>query len=285
MNCEQVRNQDLVEKYVTGQLHELEMSSFEEHYFSCDACLRAVQLGQAIVFGGGKAKGSAQVTEMPRRGAGSSRWIVPLAAAAAVVLVTVIGWRSFVGQAVTAPEVAKLQSVPSSKPVAEVPRPAATAPEARLLASNSDLEAVEPLIYRSSVLRGGDEEASQRFRRVMASYLEHDYRKATVGLAAIPVAVPAGDRPDEHITDAGVQLYLGISQLMLNQNSDAIGSLRRAAAYGDTPYIENADFYLAKAFIRQKQYREAADQLQRVVRLNGDRQADAKKLLEQLRAR
>ena len=44
MNCEQVRNQDLVEKYVTGQLHELEMSAFEEHYFSCDDCLKAVQL-------------------------------------------------------------------------------------------------------------------------------------------------------------------------------------------------------------------------------------------------
>jgi len=69
---------------------------------------------------------------------------------------------------------------------------------------------------------------------------------------------------------------------MLNENADAVRALRRAIAYGDTPYLESAGFYLAKGLIRQKQYADAAKELQRSIALNGDRQRDAQQLLEQV---
>ena len=281
MNCQQARNQDLAEKYVTGQLAEPVMSEFEEHYFGCDECFGAVRLGQAIhPLAGKSAVQPPKVIQMPARSEGRQRWLYPLAAAAAVVLVTLIGWRTFVGQP-PKPEIAQTQ--PATVPSTVVPdSPKPPAPEPQLLASNVDLGAVNPLAYRPSVMRGGDEESSERFQQAMQSYVKRDYRQTVAGLVSIPMAVPGSGRSQDHVTDAGVQLYLGISHLMLNQDGDAVRSLRRAASYGDTPYLENADFYLAKALIRQKQYTAAVDQLERTVRLKGDRQAEAQHLLEQL---
>ena len=282
MNCQQVRNPDLVEKYVTGQLPEQEMSAFEEHYFGCDDCLAAVQLGQAINLGAGK---PAKVIQMPVRNAGGTkRWMYPLAAAAAVVVVTAVGWR-FLAKHPSEHIIARQNP---SAPVQD-PSPAViskslkpTQPERQLLASVVDLGAVEPLTYRSSVMRGNSEDSSEKFERAMEWYSKRDYRRTAAGLLSIPVGVPGSGKVEEHINDAGVQLYLGISQLMLNQNDDAIRSFRRAASYGDTPYLESAEFFLTKGLIRQGQYPAAADQLRRVVRLKGDRQAEAQQLLEQL---
>jgi hypothetical protein len=279
MNCEQARNQDLVEKYVAGQLHEPEMSAFEEHYFGCDECLASVQLGQAIIHG--NTGQQSKIIEMPARSAvRRPRWIYAAAAAAAAVVITLIGWRTFSSQPAM-PQVAQNQ------PQSPIGNPAGAAPsqpaeEARLLASNLDLGSIEPLAYRPSVLRGVNEDASQRFSGAMEAYLKHDYRQSATNLAAIPAGVPNPAKPEAHITDAGVQLYLGISQMMLNENTAAIRSLRRSSAFGDTPYVENAGFYLAKALIREKQYTAAAAELKRVIRLNGDRQTEAERLLAQL---
>ena len=280
MNCEQARNQDLVGKYVTGQLPEPEMNAFEEHYFGCDECFGAVQLGQAINFGAAKSVQPPKVIQMPARTQDRPRWIYPLAAAAALVVVTLIGWRAFVGQP-SKPEIAQTPPPSVQGPVLPA-SPTTPAPEPQLLASNGDLSAVNPLTYRPSVMRGGNEDSADRFQHAMQAYLKHDYRQTVAGLASIPVAVPGSGLPQDHVTDAGVQLYLGISQLMLNQDGDAVRSLRRAANYGDTPYLENAGFYLAKGLIRQKQYAAAVDQLERTVQLKGDRQAEAQQLLEQL---
>lgn len=281
MNCEQARKQDLVEKYVAGQLPDEQMAAFERHYFGCAECLEAVQVGQAIQLSGFQSK----VISMPVRTQARPRWVYALsAAAAALIVAALVGWRVFVAQ----PQ----QTQIVSQVISSDPRPAAPIepavvsrqadPERQLLASNRDLGEVNPLPYRPSVLRGGNEDSAERFRQSMESYVKHDYRQTVAGLSSIPVAVPGNGKPEEHVSDAGVQLYLGISQLMLNQNVDAIRSLGRAAAYGDTPYLENAHFFWAKALIRQKQYGEAAERLKRAVQLKGDRQADAQHLLEQL---
>ena len=290
MNCEQARALDLVGKYVTGQLPEQEMGAFEEHYFSCDDCLAKVQVAQAIRHGTQAADAPKVVQMMPRgqrkTNGRPSRWMYPVAAAAAILVITVIGWRAFSDQSST-PEVAHTQpnlQVPSNPGIAESPKavPATTPETPQLMASNVDLGAVTPLAYRPSALRGATEDAGQRFQQVMTSYLSHDYRQVVAGLSSIPVAVPGSGRPEDHITDAGVQLYLGVSQLMLNQNGDAVRSLRRAAAYGDTPYLENAGFFLAKALIRQMQFAEASRELRRVADLGGDRQAEARQLIAKL---
>ena len=281
MNCEQARKQDLIEKYVAGQLPDGEMAAFEEHYFGCAECLEAVQVGQAIQLSGFQSK----VISMPVRTQTRPRWMVALSAAAALILAALVGWRVFVAQPQQTQIVGQVvgNDPRLAAPIEPAVVPRQADPEPQLLASNRDLGAVIPLAYRPSVLRGSHEDSAERFRQSMESYVKHDYRQTVAGLSNIPVAVPGNGKPEEHVSDAGVQLYLGISQLMLNQNVDAIRSLRRAAAYGDTPYLENAHFFWAKALIRQKQYGEAAERLKRAVQLKGDRQAEAQHILEQLK--
>ena len=70
--------------------------------------------------------------------------------------------------------------------------------------------------------------------------------------------------------------------MMIGQTANADLALRRAVQYGDTPYLEGAEYYLAKALIREKQYTEAAAQLRKTIALNGDRRNAAQQLLEEL---
>jgi tetratricopeptide (TPR) repeat protein len=286
MDCEKVRGQDLVTRYVAGDLSGEDMDAFEQHYFGCEECLSAVQIGQAIREGatkepvqdtpGPKVVAMPAVARPPRRG-----WMIPLAAAAALVVAAVIGWRVMRSEPGAKVEVSKSGAQPAVQ--TEAPpqaQPTTPAPEPQLLASS--LGEIEPLPYRASVLRGSSEDAAERFRSAMESYTSRDYRKAAARLVSIPVGVPGAGAADEHVTDAGIELYLGISQLMINLDADAVRSLRRAAQYGDTPYLESARFYLAKGLLREKQYTEAARQLRQTVALNGDRRADAQKLLDQI---
>ena len=280
MNCEQARRGDLVEKYVTGQLPEQDMSVFEEHYFACDDCLASVQLAQAL-----RSATAPAVLRMPEpRRSRPSRWMYPMAAAAAIVLTTFVGWSAFRGGPAK-PQLSEVRAppqpaVPNRVPV--VPEPA----KPQLMASTVvDLGAISALPYRAAVMRGSNDDSLPRFQQAMIAYQNRDYRGAVSHLSVIPVGVPGSGQPEDHVTDAGVQLYLGVSQLMLNQNAEATRSLRRSASYGDTPYLENAQFYLAKALIRQKQNAPAAVELRHIVKLNGDRQAEARLLLNQLSLR
>ena len=292
MNCELGHDHELAGRYIAGELSTDEAIAFELHYFECDACLESVELGQAIQHG-------AQHQEAPRDIAAPKKVITmparvqPLAqpprywkyaaiAAAAIIAVTLVGWRALKGPEAQKVDTARGGAAPVPPTSNPIPSPSTAPPD--LVASNAspDLGAIEPLPYRQAVLRGTNDDAAERFRRTMVSYQARDFRKASVGLSSIPVGVPGSGKPDEHVTDAGIQLYLGISRLMLNDNADAVRALSRSVAYGDTPYLESAGYYLAKGLIRQKQYTDAANQLRRTVALNGDRQRDAQQLLEQV---
>jgi anti-sigma factor RsiW len=283
MNCEHAGNPELVEKYVSGQLPNDEAATFELHYFECEECLAAVQTGQAIGGVAAAKSPSPKVIPMPARAAGRPKWIYPVAAAAALVVATLAGWRFFGSpspkpgtMAVTRPEV-------SAPEVAAQPQVKAPAPAGSVLVAMNRLEAVDALPYRGSVLRGSNnEDSAERFKQAMTSYNARDYRAAAVRLSGIPVGVPGSGRPEDHITDAGVQLYLGVSRLILDENGRAVEALKRAVKYGDTPYLESAGYYLAKGLIRQKYYPEAAAQLRETIALNGDRQSAAQQLLEDL---
>jgi anti-sigma factor RsiW len=283
MNCEHAGNPELVERYVSGQLPDDEAATFELHYFECEECLAAIQTGQAI---GGVAAAkvpSPKVIPMPARATGRPRWIYPAAAAAALILATLAGWRFFGSQSPKTGTMAVTRPDVSTPEVAAQPQVKASTPaEGQLLAMNR-LEAIDALPYRGSVLRGSNnEDSADRFRQAMMSYNARDYRAAAGRLSAIPVGVPGSGRPEDHITDAGVQLYLGISRMILDENGSAVEALRRAVQYGDTPYLENAGYYLAKGLIRQRHYPEAAAQLRETVALNGDRKSAARQLLEDL---
>ena len=61
-------------------------------------------------------------------------------------------------------------------------------------------------------------------------------------------------------------------------------ALERTAALGDTPFLEEALFYLAKAHLQAGDVTAARDALVKVILLNGDRAKEAQSLLDRLDA-
>jgi thioredoxin-like negative regulator of GroEL len=58
-----------------------------------------------------------------------------------------------------------------------------------------------------------------------------------------------------------------------------LAALDRTVALGDTPFLEEARFALAKAHLRRGELEAAHDQLVEVVALDGDRLDEARTLL------
>jgi tetratricopeptide (TPR) repeat protein len=128
-------------------------------------------------------------------------------------------------------------------------------------------------------MRDAGDQATARFRRGMERYRKADYTAAVADLRA------ASDLdPDA----AHIRFFLGISYLMLGDDVAAMRQLRATIALGDSPYLEEAHFYLAKAFLRRHDIRAAETHLKKVIQLRGPRADEARRLLaavEQLSGR
>jgi hypothetical protein len=93
LTCDAVAGEDLVERYADGQLTAAEAERFEAHYFACDRCwgdLRTVLALRSAAPSAPHRSGSpsprpAGPSRLGWHGA-PRRWIVPTAAAAAIVL-------------------------------------------------------------------------------------------------------------------------------------------------------------------------------------------------------
>lgn len=311
MTCELAHHQDLATKYVARQLSDSEMDEFEQHYFVCAECLAAVQLAEAIaesqdpavpvvvesskpaVTQPGKLVEMPLKRPAPKTAVAARYYWMTAAAAAAIALIGFFLWKGQSGAPDSRPVMAKQgQPAPQALPPPsgttgqDTTKPAASEPALLATAANPvpDLGAIEPLHYRPSVLRGALEDPSERFRTAMQFYQTGDYRQAISLLSAIPLGVAGSGKPEDHITDSGARLFLGISQLMLNENGEAVRTLRQSVAYGDTPYLEPARFYLAKALIRQRQFALAKAELRETAKLGGDLKGAAEGLLAQLDA-
>ena len=78
---------------------------------------------------------------------------------------------------------------------------------------------------------------------------------------------------------AHIRFFLGISHLMAGQDIAAIAELRATTALGDSPYLEEAHWYLAKALLRQKRLAAAEAELRTLIRLQGTGTTEARTLL------
>jgi tetratricopeptide (TPR) repeat protein len=85
-------------------------------------------------------------------------------------------------------------------------------------------------------------------------------------------------------SDPQSSFFRGICELMLSRAGDAIPFFQRVLALGDSPYIEAAHFYLAKAYLAKGELTGASDELRKTIQLAGDREAEARALLGQLNA-
>ena len=264
MNCTEVEEREILERYLLDRLTEPEREEFEKHYFECGTCFAQVQTGLALQ------TELRRQPAMPVRARGASllrTWVWAPAFAAIVILLTAgIWWYSARNrqplQQVAAPPPKVIPNVP-----VKVQSPSTTP-------SLEELARVEPPPYSGVVLRGADDEGQEAFRKAMQYYVKEDYAHAIPGVRAAAEASPQ---------TASFRFYLGACYLLSGQTDLAIVSFRKTVSLGDSAYSESAHFYLAKAYLGKKDVARAQDELQRTVQFHGSLEAPAAEILRQLR--
>ncbi len=255
MECVHIKREEVVERYLTGSLGPEERESFEEHYFACEQCFAALQAQRAL-----QAELSAsapQIRAMPAPNPTAWRWTAAMATAAVVILAVLgIRWGMKPDLSPPAPPTQTMQPGPAGPSLAELAR-------------------FDPPTYTPAVLRGAQDEPMRKFRVAMKHYQQGNYARAITGLRAAAKLNPK---------DAGALFFLGVSYLLSGQTDEGIAVLQQSVALGETPYLEDAHHYLAKAFLRKGDLEAARRELEEVVRLEGDREDEARRLLQQLAA-
>jgi len=253
MKCAQIEEKELVERYLTGSLGAEERDSFEEHYFACDRCFAALQTQRAL-----QAELSAsapQICATPLPHPARLRWEFAIAAAAVLILTFfTLRWAT------------KRNPSPAAQPL-EIAKSTAAGP------SLSDLAHFDPPAYAPAILRGSQSQSMREFRTAMRPYQQGEYARAVTALEADVKSNPR---------DSGALFFLGVSHLLAGQTANGIAVLQQCIALGDTPYLEEAHFYLAEGFLRKGDASAARSELSEVVRLKGDYEDKARRLLEQL---
>jgi tetratricopeptide (TPR) repeat protein len=265
MDCARVAREEIVENYLLGRLPEEDRVAFEEHYFECEPCFDELRTMRAAR------------EELARAGVeADSRthtfWGWKAVAGFATAAIIIIGVALSLREPSPAPRETTTATT-STQPQTtrtETQAPAAKTPAEPTL---EQLARVEAFPYEPVPLRGPLDEATQRFRHGMERYRKADYRSAIDELRGARKLDPDA---------AHISFFLGVSQLMTGQDVAAIDSLRQTIALGDSPYLEEAHFYLAKAYLRRKDLDAAEAQLNQVIQLRGSEREEARRLLAQI---
>ena len=114
-------------------------------------------------------------------------------------------------------------------------------------------------------MRDVPDEATARFLRGMEHFRKADYMNAVEDLRRA-----AESDPDA----AHIRFFLGVTHLMLGQDDAAIDRLRATIALGDSPYLEEAHWYLAKALLRRNNRERGSEtELRTLIQLQGHGEA------------
>lgn len=273
MDCEQIERQEVVEDYLLGQLSEAERQAFEVHFFECADCLEQVQAFRTL-----QEELVRQRAAIRAEGVGAAtiwRWAWAVAAAAAVVVVSLGLW-------LRRPQV---RPQPSNRiaaaPISNAQEQTGTGHKTGEAASTEvpsleELARLDPPHYSPAILRGPTDEATLHFRKGMNHYSKGEYAGAIGDLQS---AVNLNPRA------ADARFFLGACHLLSGQTREAISELRETIALGETPYLEQAHFYLSKAYLRTENGAKAEKELRITIRLHGDRENQARDLLRKLEAR
>jgi len=259
MNCDKITRGEIAEKYVLGELSEPDREAFERHYFECSRCFEELQTYRALQLELKRAAPAIRAEPARTR----IPWAWTWAPTAAVVLLAV-GIGLWFRQHATVP-------IPVPAPVVRAPKVQASAEPP--LPTLQELAQVQPPPYVPTTLRGAEDEAQQRFREAMRHYLKGDYGAAIPGLRR---AFELNPKTPE------IRFFLGACHLLTGQTDAAIFHLRATVTLGDSPYLEEAHFYLAKAYIRKRILSAARRELISLVELHGEREKEARWLIEQI---
>ncbi len=266
MDCGRVAREEIVETYVAGTLSEEEREAFEEHYFECARCLDDLQTLQAI-----RAELNRRRTDVePGPVRPLHRWVPAVGLAAATLLAAAVWlWWAKPGASSGVPSTTSVLEAQLPRPSGsrETPQQPGSAPSLQQLAR------VDPPSYEPLRLRGTADESTERFRRGMDHYRKADYPRAIEALRAAADLDP--DAPHVHF-------FLGVSYLLAGRDGAAIEQLRATVALGNSAYLEEAHWYLAKTFLRRKDPAAAERELTRLIELRGARHDEAIHLLTEL---
>ena len=152
-------------------------------------------------------------------------------------------------------------------PLAQVPAPAADR-GVELLAR------MEPPAYDPQTLRGSESAQTARFQKAMTPYLAHDYSAAAGELAKLAERYPSS---------LDIRYFLAICQLLTGKLDAGITGLRGVVDAGSaSPYVEEAHFYLGKAYLKQGKLMQARVEFGIVAASGGDLQRQSREILQQL---
>jgi len=137
----------------------------------------------------------------------------------------------------------------------------------------AELAAIRAPPYEPRNLRSPGGESMRLFREAMTRYQQGDYAGAIPGLDAAVRLDPSS---------AQSSFYAGACYLLTDQPTPAIESLTRVVELGETPYFERALLYRAKAFLGAGSLEPARRELEEVVQIQGELEAVARQILDQL---
>jgi tetratricopeptide (TPR) repeat protein len=264
MDCKDVEERDILEQYLLDRLTDSERDEFEKHYFECASCFSRIQTGLAVQ------TGLERQPELPAKTRAvfwGQPWSwTPAFVSVALLFALGIWWYA-------ARNSQSSQQVSPAPPTANFPASAQSQPPAPAAATLEALARVEPPPYAPVVLRGAEDEAHATFRKAMQYYLKGEYAKAIPGLRAAVKASPQ---------IASFNFYLGACYLLTDQTDSAIESFRRTVSIGAPSYSEQAHYYLAKAYLREKDVPAAKEEVQETIRFHGSKEAEAQEILSQL---
>ncbi len=243
MDCNQVADLQVIEGYLDESLSEEQTEVFEKHYLECQECFSALQLKHALRLA---ARAPTEAVGRPigmasgqRWKTASRRWLFPIAAMVLLLLVP-LGLLVYRGTAPTVPELP------------------------------AQLVAIESMpAYAETTIRGGQAgEPLESFRKGMEAYQNEDYSAAVANLRR------ALEENPQHLPTA---FYLGLSCLMQGETHEAAEQLSHVVSAGNPSYMEEARWYLAKAYFRLGKVEEGRIQLEFVQAIGGAYQRDAER--------
>ncbi len=287
MDCSRIARDEIAERYLLGELNPAEQEAYEKHFLECAPCSGELQRLQALC---DVLRADPPLAPAPKEKRVRNPWW---------------GWAMAGALAASIVVVALLRQSGAPEPIAATPRAAAPAgpipargadaaeqpvitgtvdPSAALPASAASsasrrmavlarLARVEPPRYSPGVLRGATDEAAASFQEGMQAYVAGDYD------ATIP-SLRRAARLDTERSD--IAFFLAASELLAGNTAAAIGEFARTIAMGDTPFLEDAHFFLAKAHLAQGDADRARAELTAVRSLQGERASEADELLVQL---
>jgi len=247
MDCERIEYDEIIEKYLTGKLDQAEQKAFESHFFGCPKCFEKLQVCRALQEELWESD-EPVLPEVAKPGRfWSRRWQIAAAASAAIVVIVLVLWWRSGGIKGT-----------SVGPTGET-------------SALGMLARFDPPAYVPPALRGAADEATERFRAGMSLYQKGDYAQAISDLRSA-----AGLNPQA----ASIRFFLGICLLLAGQTDAGIGELKQTVALGDSAYLAEAHFYLAKAFLGKGEASRARQELRAVVEFRGSLGDEAARLLK-----